>query len=171
MTQITLKKTVSYLVQGIAFMTIVWGISLWQSKNMLPEESPAPGFEGPTLSGEKKGLSDASGKKTVLYFFAPWCTVCKFSSHNIVSIREALDPAEVAVYAVALSYQSKKEVEDFAKKHNLNVPVILGSTKLQKAYRINAFPSVYLIDDGRKIRSRLVGYSTEAGIRLRLFFM
>jgi len=165
------KKVASYLIQGIVFMAIAWGISLWQSKNMLPEKSPAPGFKGPTLSGKMKHLTDASGKKVVLYFFAPWCTVCKFSSHNIVSIREALDPADVAIYAVALSYQSKKEVENFAKKHNLNVPVILGSTELLNAYRINAFPSVYLIDEAGKIRSRLVGYSTEAGIRLRLFFM
>ena len=171
MENLRFKKAASYLMQGLLFIAIVWGISLWQSKNMLPEKSPAPGFERPSLSGEMKSLTDVSGKKVVLYFFAPWCTVCKFSSHNIVSIREALDPAEVAIYAVALSYQSKKEVEDFAKKHNLKIPVILGGPALQKAYRIHSFPSIYLIYGAGKIRSLLVGYSTEAGIRLRLFML
>lgn len=167
----SLKKTASYLGQGLLFIAIVYGISLWQSRNMLPEKSPAPSFTGVTLSGDTKGISDISGRKAVLYFFAPWCTVCKFSSHNIVSIRKALDDEETAVYAVALSYKSVEEVKAFVKEHGLNVPVILGDRKLQQLYRIGAFPSIYLIDEKQNIRSRLVGYSTEAGIRIRLMMM
>ena len=57
------KKTLSYLGQGLLFLAIIYGITLWQTKDMLAENSPAPAFTMTTLSGETKNLSDSSGNK------------------------------------------------------------------------------------------------------------
>ncbi len=166
-----MKKIFTYLLQILILIVIILGVSLWQGRNMLEENTNAPDFTHPTLSGNEITLGDSKGKKVVLYFFAPWCTVCRFSSHNIVSIRNALDSEKVSIYAVALSYRDIAEIKKFKEEHSLNVPVILGTKEMQERYRIGAFPSIYLLDKNGKIRSRLIGYSTEAGIRLRLFMI
>ncbi|PKL38947.1 MAG: TlpA family protein disulfide reductase [Spirochaetae bacterium HGW-Spirochaetae-1] len=171
MKNISKKKILSYIIELVVFMIVAAGIMHWQSRNMLSTDSPAPPFTLTTLEGESLTLESLKGKKTVLYFFAPWCTVCRFSSKNIASIRKATDPRKINVVAVALSYDSADEIRKFSRDHDLTVPILLGTEDTGRDYHVNAFPSIYILDREGRIRSHLVGYSTEAGIRLRLFFL
>jgi len=171
MKHISKKKILSYIIELAVFVIIAAAIMHWQSRNMLSADSPAPPFTLTTLEGEPLTLENLKGKKTVLYFFAPWCTVCRLSSTNIASIRKDTDPREINVVAVALSYDSADEISKFSRDHDLTVPILLGTEDTGRDYHINAFPSIYILDREGRIRSRLIGYSTKAGIKLRLFFL
>jgi len=162
------KKIVSYLIQILVFFIIIWGVSKWQARNLLTEDSTAPDFTLRSLENREFILSNDKGKKVVLYFFSPWCSVCKYSSHNIVSLRQAKSSDEIVIYAVALSWGRIAEVEKFSADHKLNVPVLLGGADISEKYKIGAFPTIYIIDEKGRIKNRLVGYTTEAGLRLRL---
>ncbi len=164
------KRLKSILINLLIIIIAFAGVTLWQNRNLLDVSEKAPGFSLRSLDGNIYALDTSGKRKTVLYFFAPWCTVCNLSSHNIASLREALDPEDVNIYAVALSYSRSDEVKVFAEDHKLTVPVLLGSEEVHRNYKIEAFPTIYIIDQNGNISGRVVGYTTELGLRLRLLF-
>lgn len=148
-------------------LAVLWGIGQWQARRLLPASSQAPGFVLESLDGRRISLDDAKGRKQVLYFFAPWCSVCELSSRNIRALRQARSEAEVAVYAVGVAYESAADLQAFAREHELNVPVLKGTEQLRQAYKVDSFPTIYILDEQGAVQSRLVGYTTELGLRLR----
>lgn len=161
------KKALSWALQAMVVLGVLWAVSEWQARRLLDEQTQAPAFSLPTLEGEQVSLQAASGRKVVLYFFAPWCSVCNYSSHNINALREARTESELAIYAVGLGYDEPSEVAGFAKEHELSVPVLLGSEEMRRAYQVDTFPTVYIIDEQGRIEDRVIGYTTELGLRLR----
>lgn len=166
--QTVFKKIFSYTWQGVVLLLIIYGISKWQARDLLPSETAAPEFELQALSGKTFSLSDQKGKSVVLYFFAPWCTVCKASFHNLKDLRDAREDREVMVFAVGLGYSNIGEIEQFAKDRDPNVPVLLGTEKTARDYLVSAFPTVYFIDSQGNVADKVIGYTTELGMRLRV---
>lgn len=142
-------------------------VTEWQGRHLLSRAAEAPSFTLESLQGEPVSLESARGKTVVLYFFAPWCSVCRYSSHNIRALRQARSDDEMAIYAVGLGYQRRSEVEQFAHEHQLGVPVLLGNDQILERYNINSFPTIYVIDEQGQVQDRVIGYTTELGLRLR----
>jgi len=46
------------------------------------------------------------------------------------------------------------------------MPVLLGTTETMKDFKIQAFPTYYVLDKEQKITKVSMGYSTEIGLRL-----
>jgi len=161
------QKVRGILLQVALVLVALWGIGKWQARNLLPERAAAPAIALTSLDGEQLGTETAKGRKLVLYFFAPWCSVCELSSHNVRALRSGRSEDEVAVYAVGLAYESDADLREFARSHELNVPVLKGTETTQRDYRIDSFPTVYIIDEDSKVQDRVVGYTTELGLRLR----
>ena len=153
--------------QVLLVLAVLWGVGEWQSRKLLASRTPAPDFTLRSLDGQSVGLRDAAGRKVVLYFFAPWCTACNLTSHNVVALRDARSEQELAVYAIGLGWESVGELEQFARDHDLNMPVLQGGDQIAGDYRISAFPTVYVIDENGSVETRVVGYTTELGLRLR----
>ena len=161
------RRVVSIVAQVAVVAAVVFGIAEWQARDLVPRRSAAPGFTLRALDGAEVALSESRGKTVVLYFFAPWCGVCSASSKNVVALREARGEDEVAIYAVGLDWSTTGELSRFAREHELNVPVLLGDDGVRRSYSIQAYPTVYVIDDRGRVRDRVVGYTTELGLRLR----
>jgi peroxiredoxin len=103
----------------------------------------------------------------VLYFFAPWCKVCGPSSSNVNALRAARSESELAIYAVGLEWEDPAELARFAREHELRVPVLRGTADIERAYRVDSFPTIYVIDERGAVADRVIGYTTEIGLRLR----
>jgi peroxiredoxin len=161
------RKALSYALQAAVVVAILWGVTEWQARGLLAERTAAPSFTLSTLDGREVSLQAARGRKVVLYFFAPWCTVCEYSSHNIRALREARTEQELAVYAVGLEWEAAADLERFAHEHELNVPVLQGTDRVRRDYHVNTFPTVYILDERGAVQDRVVGYTTELGLRLR----
>ena len=142
-------------------------MTAWQGRHLISDDEQAPAFELETLDGGIVSLADTRGRPTVLYFFAPWCTVCNYSSHNIVALREARSEEDLAVYAIGLGWEDAGDLRRFAAEHELNVPVLLGDDRVQRDYKVTSFPTVYVVDPEGNVSDAVVGYTTELGLRLR----
>lgn len=118
----------------------------------------------PTTLGEKVALG-SSEKTTVLYFFAPWCTVCHISISNLQTIYEYNQ--DIEVIAVALDFNDLSEVVNFTNEHQLTFPVALGTESIKQTFAITGYPSYYVIDKDNVIVSKSMGYSTTVGLYLR----
>lgn len=107
----------------------------------------------------------ANERKTVIYFFAPWCQICHLSIENLEDLY--LENQDVDVIAVALDYMDADEVRKFTKQHQLTFPIALGNENVKQKFNITAYPSYYVIDKQNKIVSKSLGYSSEVGMYLR----
>ena len=97
-----------------------------------------------------------------MYFFAPWCNICKLSIGNLSGLSDDLNTV-----AVALDYGSTEEVKTFVGDRDLQVKVLLGNSQVADAYQVNIYPSYYVIDAQGKVLGRSVGYSSLAGLLWR----
>ena len=115
----------------------------------------------------KKGFIDLSAKTEkpkILYFFAPWCPVCKQVSSNFKAVE-----GEADIVAVALSWESVEDVTNFIDSYSDgSYPVALGSNNLAADFRIESFPSFYFLDKDGNYSSSSATYLTSFGIWWRV---
>ncbi|MDH4261935.1 MAG: TlpA family protein disulfide reductase [Spirochaetia bacterium] len=147
-------------------------IQHWQTRNLLSTKQTAPDFTLYDIDGNKHSLTDYRGKPVLIYFFAPWCTVCKATSSNLTYLRKIRGFDKLAILSVGMSYNDQNEIISFAKDHGLSndqVPVLLDDNISGENYKVNSFPTFYFIDAKGQINSNLTGYTTTAGLFLRSF--
>lgn len=113
--------------------------------------------------GEKVSLTP--NKKTIIYFFAPWCTVCHASIENLQKTYQKNPNLEVI--AVGLDFVEREEIESFVANHQLTFPVLYGNSEVKQAFQITAYPSYYVLNEQNTIIAKSMGYSTELGLYLR----
>lgn len=157
------------LFQVVIFIAIFQIASYFRESSMLSRDTKVETSElfftnVPTISGETVSLN-SQGKKTIVYFFAPWCQICHVSIGNLQNIFEKKEHLDII--AVALDFKDSSEVIDFTKQHQLTFPIALGNEEIKHAFSISAYPSYYVIDEQNTIISKSLGYSTELGLYLR----
>ena len=153
-----------WLLNGVLILAIFLAVTAWRGRDLVSEQTPAPSFRLPTLSGPPITLEDLRGRRVLLFFFAPWCKVCDLSISNLNWVRKFRVEESIAIFAVALSYTDLQSVESFLERNVLDVPVLLGTPELLKSYRIRAFPTVYALNESGKIDGSTVGYATTIGL-------
>ncbi len=166
------KKLLSYIGQALLFIVIFYGITQWQQRDMLKtgDQHLAPSFALIDMDGNLVEFDPKKqNKKTLIYFFAPWCPICHASIDNIESIKASLKD-QVNYYIIALDWKNKQEVEKFLAEHELTIPVLLGTQSTSDDFKIRGFPSYYVIAKDGQLASKDMGYTTELGMRLRLGF-
>jgi len=154
------------LTQLLVFFLIFHSLSFLRETTMLSTSTSIKDtvIELPTLMGDKIKVH-SEGKKTVIYFFAPWCQVCHSSISNLQSLFE--NNEDIDVIAVAMDYLSVSEVSQFNQKHQLSFPIALGNEQIKKHFKIAGYPSYYILDEYNTITGRSLGYSSEIGLYLR----
>lgn len=151
----------------MVLLVVYFAIDTWQSRNMLDVDSLIE-FDGNLLTGlnGQASLLVEPNKPTLIYFFAPWCTVCSLSIGNL----EYLDADKVNVVRIALDYSSAGEVQNFADEHNISSQILLGNETLKQQFKIQGYPTYYILDEQQKVLAKSYGYSTALGLKLRQFF-
>ena len=155
----------SIAIQTIIFIGIFNLISWFKASGMLSTDSQAiTSYQLSTLMGKTIQIK-ANDKKTLIYFFAPWCQVCHLSIENLQAVYERNQ--EIDVIAIALDYVDEQAVKDFSRQHQLTFPIALGTEELKKAFKIKGYPSYYVLNEQNTIIARSIGYSSEIGLYLR----
>jgi peroxiredoxin len=163
-----LARLRSLLLNAALIVGVFLAASAFQSRDMLGTDGqPAPPLRGVTLDGDVYGLAAQAGRPALIYFFAPWCRICAASADNLVRLRRWRGVEDLEIVAVALDWQSADEVREYVERHGLNVKVVLAGADVARDWRIQAFPSYYVIDDRHRVLRRDIGYSTQLGLWLR----
>ena len=153
--------TIQVVILVVAFNILSF---IREARMLGSDELPIEPHQLTTLMSDTVTLA-ANDKKTVIYFFAPWCQVCHISIENLQEIY--LNNQDVDVIAVALDFESKEEIIAFSKQHQLTFPIALGNAKVKTDFKISGYPSYYVLDKDNKLAGKSLGYSTELGLYLR----
>ncbi|WP_456447546.1 protein disulfide oxidoreductase [Thiolapillus sp.] len=152
-----------WLWDGLLILVVIVGVQLWQTRNL--PSGPAPALEGVLPSGATASLKDYRGQPVLVHFWATWCPVCRAEQGSIEAISK-----DHQVLSVATTSGEAQEVSRYIRENHLDFPVILDEAgMLGVAWGIRGVPSSFIIDAHGQIRHAAVGYTTELGLRLRLW--
>lgn len=145
-------------------VAVLLAIHLYQTRNTVKGE--APGFSARLLDGSPVSLQDFRGQPLLLQFWATWCPVCNLEQGSIDAIAR-----DHAVLSVALDDASPAEIQEWMSDKGVRYAVIPDpSGQVAAAFGVQGVPTSIVIDAGGAIRFVEVGYTTEPGLRLRLWW-
>jgi thiol-disulfide isomerase/thioredoxin len=152
----------------LLFVVIVAGVQAWRARDLLPadERTVAPAFALTDLDGRPWSTASLAGRPAVIYFFAPWCGVCAASSPQLRWFHRWRGD-DVQVLLIGLDWSRVDELREYAARHELAMPVLIGNPALGAAYRIRGYPTYYVIDASGRIARRDAGLTTVAGLWFR----
>lgn len=152
------------LVDALAIIAVFIAISSWQTRN-LPSDDNTPQLKAVWLDSASADYAMPAGDTGVVYFFAPWCSICR---HSIGNLSELVSSGDIAwARVVALDYRNIDEVREFIAETNVTLPVILGDAQTAEDWQIRGYPTYFVIDAEGRIVSRSIGYSTKLGLKAR----
>jgi thiol-disulfide isomerase/thioredoxin len=115
-------------------------------------------FRLPDLEGKPVRFKDIDADLVLIDFWGTWCAPCLDSIPHLVELQDRMKGKKLVVIGVACEPDSPEKaaakVAAAARKMNMNYPVLLskndGKCPLQEAFRIQAFPTMILVDrEGR----------------------
>ncbi len=161
------KTLRGYAFEIVMVCVVVGAIFAFQQRNMLPSDGSVtlPNTQFVTLAGNTRMLL-ADDKPTLVYIFAPWCSICRLSINNL----DSLDPNKVNVVRIGVDYQYAEELSEFVRDVGVQGDVLLGNRQTMQDFKVTAFPSIYILQPNGSVVGRSVGYTTSLGLKLRTAF-
>ena len=157
------NKWVRRALFGLLLVAIVTGVRGWQQRDLVAGR--APPLYGTSVVGQIVTL-DAPQRPTLVYFWATWCPVCRLEESTIESIA-----TDHPVVTVAMQSGTDADLVHHQKKRGLKAVVLNDNTGEQAGnWGVRVTPTFFVIDRHGRIRFRETGYTSEAGLRLRLWW-
>ena len=151
-----------YAAEAALFMLVLAGVHWWQTRDL--PAGPAMALEGVLLDGQGAALGALRGRPVLVHFWATWCPVCTLEQDNINAIAQ-----DHQVFSIAMQSGEDAAVREHMRKNHLSFPVINDADGvLARRWGIRGVPTSFVLDGTGHIRFVEVGYTTEAGLRLRL---
>ncbi len=114
-------------------------------------------------TGKSHDLSAYKGQWVLVNFWATWCPPCLEEIPEFAALYAARNSRDLMVIGVAVDFDDKKQVFQFAEKQGMNYPLVLGDeNSVARFGRVNVLPTTFLFDPkGKKVLHR-VGPLTRA---------
>lgn len=149
--------------------------------NLLPVGAHAPAFTLKTPEGKPLGLSDFRGRAVLLEFFATWCPHCNAEAPHLRSLYGSLPKSRYAFVSVNADGEDAASVFAFHRYFGLRFPALLDPSSkpgsfhqpgaagpVSVRYRVQSFPTFYVLDPHGRITWRSDGEQPDALLRQEL---
>jgi len=122
-----------------------------------------PAFALPSVKDGSIVKSDAyQGQVLLINFFATWCPPCRKEIPALIKLQKEFGPKGFTVIALSTDQAGAAEVDKFARKMEINYPVLMSDTATPKAFGgILGIPTSFLVNRQGEVVKRYDGYSDE----------
>ncbi len=169
------KKGIKGWLKELGTMVVLMAVisvtvNAYLTRNM--PSGQAPEIQGHTLDGNNIDVQQLSyDKPVIVYFWATWCSVCRFVSPMIDYLAQSNSEQERYVLSVALSSGTDARVQQYIDAKSYQFPVINDHNgQLSQAWNISVTPTAVIIKDG-EIRSISTGITAAISVWFRTLFM
>lgn len=157
------RRWMGLLRDVVLFGALFFGIRAYQSRDAAKGMAPAVVLTA--LDGRSFELGVPRPEPLLVYFWATWCGVCTAAEPNLSAVG-----AELPVVTVASQSGDPVTLAAEVSRRGLGLPVVADPQgALARRFGVRAFPTAFVLDRAGSIRSVEVGYTTELGLRLRLW--
>lgn len=149
--------------------------------NLLPVGTTAPAFTLETPQGAKVSLASYRGHAVLLEFFATWCPHCNAESPHLRTLANSLKAKGIRFLSVNADGETAPSIYAFHRYYGLPYPALVdpgaqaGSFnqqappgKVSIAYKVQTFPTFYVIGKSGKITWTGEGEKPDALLRQEL---
>lgn len=158
------KKYLKWTVEIIIILTIISLVRLWTQRDIV--SGIAPNISASMLNNTTFDLYQHKTRPILVHFWASWCPVCKLEQSNIENIAQ-----DYSVITIAMQSGDNTELAQFMREEKLSFMVINDEFgRLSKLYNIRGVPVSFIVNKNNEIDFVEVGYTTELGLRLRLWW-
>lgn len=158
------KKFNKWLIEISIVIVVLVSIRAWTQRDIISGQVPL--LSAKTLTGETINLATQRQQPLLIHFWASWCPVCEFEQNSIQSIS-----SDYPVLSIAMSSGTNDEIMAYMKKSGINFKVVndIAGTWVNH-FGIKGVPVSFIVDNNNNIKFKEVGYTTEWGLRLRLWW-
>jgi thiol-disulfide isomerase/thioredoxin len=155
------------IIRAMAYLLLVlllfFGLRAWQQRGLV--QGVAPLLLGESVDGQLLDSRRLRGRPMLVYFWASWCPVCKLQNPNVEAVAR-----DYNVIGVAMRSGGGQEVRDYMQAHGLDFPALADEDgSLSARFRVRAVPTSFIVDPRGDIHSLEVGFTSEWGLRARLW--
>ena len=144
-------------IAGLYFMTRHHDVPAGTRGKGIAEQSLAPDFSLPDLTGQKLDLSSYRGKVVLLDFWATWCDPCREEIPHFVELQDKYGDQGLQIIGVSMD-DGPEPVREFYQRYKINYPVVMGNAKTGELYGgVLGLPIAFLIGRDGRICSKHVG--------------
>lgn len=163
----------SYLANLLLVLLVFTGVQLWQTRDVPSGLAPDLPVTLLQVDGSQASTTLSAwrarhpGQAVVIHFWADWCPICRTEEHSITRLAR-----DWPVLTVAMQSGDAAKVNATLRKRDLPWPTVIDPRgEITRAHGLQAVPAFLLIDGQGRIRTPAVGYTTEIGMRLRLWWV
>ncbi len=157
-----------WLLEATIFLGLFIAFQVWQARDT--PRGPAPNFAGQLTDGKAFDLAswrnEHPGKAQLLYFWAEWCPVCKTTAGNVSNI-----DADWPVTSIAVQSGNAEKIAAFMQEKGYRWATLPDPKgEVLRQYGLPGTPAFAIIDPAGDVRFVSVGFTSEIGLRLRLWW-
>ncbi len=157
------KKWVKLVLEVLFFILLYLALRAYMQRDMA--HGIAPPIQAVTLTQQSFQLS-AARKPVLVHFWATWCGICKLEQDSIQAIGK-----DYSLITIAIQSGDDQEVLSYLSEQQLDFPVINDTTGAVAArYGVVGVPASFIVDPDGYIVAAERGFTTEWGLRLRLWW-
>lgn len=148
----------------LLFVVLIIGVRAWQQRDIV--KGAAPALSGALLDGKPFVLAAKPEQPVLVHFWATWCPICKAEQGSI----DSLARGNPNVITVAMQSGDSNVVQQYMREQGVSFPVLNDAdNQISARWGVQAVPASFIVDRDGKIRHVEIGYTTETGLRLRLW--
>ncbi|MDD9940526.1 MAG: protein disulfide oxidoreductase [Myxococcales bacterium] len=158
-----LKRLPVWVRDALIFVVLLAGVRAYQQRGL--PTGPSPALSGQTVTGQAVRLSDYRGAPVLVHFWATWCGVCRAEEGHVSELSQ-----ELPVITIASRSGQPQAIRAYLAERGLEFDAIADPTgKLAARFGVRAFPTTFVLSSTGAIRHVEVGYTTELGMRARMW--
>lgn len=157
------KRWFPWVRDGLVLLLALVALRAYQQRGLVSGQVPE--LSAVSVSGEPVALAAYRGAPLLLHFWASWCGVCQAEEGNIAAVA-----ADWPVLTVASQSGDAAQVSAYLAQADRSFATIADPEgALTSRFAVRAYPTTFIIDADGAIRHTEVGYTSEWGLRLRLW--
>lgn len=156
------RKWIRRAIELLLILALLFAFRAYQHRDH--PESPPP-LAGQLITGESFSLEQYRGQPLLIHIWATWCGICVLEQGSIEAIAQ-----DYPVLSIAMRSGSDLTMQQYMADNQLSFAVLNDAAgAISSSWGVHATPSSFILNSDGKIQFTEVGYTTEWGLRLRLW--
>lgn len=158
--------TVAFLLSGLAlYQYMSNNASSAKTVEAAADFKPKAGYQAAVFSlpnlADETVEAGGSGRLALVNFWASWCGPCELEAPDLQKLHESYGDVMTLYGVNSTNYDKERDARKFVQDHGFTFPILMDRDgTVTGLYKVNTFPTSFLIDANGVIRERINGVIT-----------